>query len=584
MHRAVVLHTLRDIQHCVKHRLGRDYLLFATDPSVCVYARENYGLECSCLSKFFKLEEIISLKQYAGQRVDTILAGLDEQIAPSLNNEFGLSMFYFRSLYGYHGKHHYAARMFFIESLKRAIRELGLEEVSVYAYIFNRFLDTQAGMSSLSVSLSGVRVKVIDSEDIPLNKKMSFVTKLRFLRHLIDRPGLKKRDRFKFVNSRKNILIYGDLYFLDFLRDQLNAYNVIDFGEGDTPSAMGMFFQDPVVSAPLISDKQFDIRLDEHNNIDDLFIEDIRQDFKKNIGKYLHGVRVLEELHRRFPISLGIWGTPLTGGLKSLVFEFLTSQKVPVLGAQHGCVYGDSFEPWHFFSDFDRCDYFISFGFTAEDFKRLYPDRKPKAQILPLGAVAKPVSLRRKRSIDLLFPISNSASIFAGGMIRTPPDILTQRQIALLEYLDSFKGASIYIKPFSSLSFNTCAFLPVLKRLKNVRVVYGKSLLQFLEKYSPRSVLIEFPSQPLFEVLPLDTEIFLMDNSVRPFEEKALEELKKRVYYSSDLESVKLWIKLFLENNLSRKRNAEFYSHYAHKENSRENILSLVGGLMQGKR
>jgi len=584
MHRAVVLHTLKDIQHCVKHQLNRDYLLFATDPSVCVYARENYGLECGCLSKFFKPEEIIPLKQYIGQRVDTILARLDERIAPSLNDKFGLSMSYFQSLYGYHGKHHYAARMFFIESLGRATRELGLKEVSVYAHIFNRFLDTQAGMSSLSASLPEISINIIDLKEIPLKEKTDLVTRLRSWKQLMASFRFKKKDRFKFVNSGKNILLYEDLYFLDFLRDQLSAYNVIDLSENNMPSDMGTFSKDPILPDPLIPDKQFDICLDKHNNIDDLFIEDIRQDFKKNIGKYIYEIKALKELYRRFPISLGIWGTPLTGGVKNLVFEFLTSQKVPVVGAQHGCVYGDSFDPWHFSSDFDRCDYFISFGFTVEDFKRLYPDRKPRAQILPLGAVAKPVSLRRKRSIDLLFPISNSASIFAGGMIRTPPDILTQRQIALVEYLDSFKGASIYIKPFTNLSFNTCAFLPVLKRLRNVKVVYGKSLLQFLDKYDPRSVLIELPSQPLFEVLPLDAEIFLMDNSVRPFEQDALEVLKKRAYYSSDLETIKQWINLFLENNLPRKRNLEFYSHYVHKENSRENIFSLVNGIMQGRR
>ena len=133
-------------------------------------------------------------------------------------------------------------------------------------------------------------------------------------------------------------------------------------------------------------------------------------------------------------------------------------------------------------------------------------------------------------------------------------------------------------------NYQNCSVLPVLKKLKNLKIINNVPLTEFLKKYLPKGVLMEVPSQPLFDVLPLDTEIFLMGNPVYPYEEKALEELKMRVHYCEDIDSLISKIDLFLEGKLEKKRDGTFYKHYMYKERTEENILGLVNALAAGDR
>ena len=128
--------------------------------------------------------------------------------------------------------------------------------------------------------------------------------------------------------------------------------------------------------------------------------------------------------------------------------------------------------------------------------------------------------------------------------------------------------------------FSSRSLLPVLEKLKNLKVIDNIPLTEFLEKYSPRAVLIEVPSSPLFDVLPLDTEIFLMDNPAYPYENKALEELKKRVHYCEDVAEVIAKIDLFVKGKLEKKRDDTFYKHYMYKERTEEKILNLIDSLV----
>ena len=93
-----------------------------------------------------------------------------------------------------------------------------------------------------------------------------------------------------------------------------------------------------------------------------------------NIRQYLCYVQKLKYFHENRPISLGVWGSPPDHGSGALIFEYLKVKKVKIIGAQHGCCYGEMYEPIHIDSDFMRCDYFLSYGFTQDDLKRIYPD------------------------------------------------------------------------------------------------------------------------------------------------------------------------------------------------------------------
>ena len=318
----------------------------------------------------------------------------------------------------------------------------------------------------------------------------------------------------------------------------------------------------------------FDLPLTD--NLDQIFVTDIKADFLTNIDHYLEDLGSLQSLQEKWPVSLAIWGNSPITGMKALVVEYLRSAGIPVLGSQHGALFGDAYEPWHFDSDFNRCDFFVSYGFTGEDLRRLYPDRDIKMKVLPFGASSPNRSARVKTPIDILFPLTNSLSSFEGGMVRALPDRLAEAQIVLLEYLDSLADLDIYIKPFMFSGDHNSAVMPVLQRMKHVKIVDYMPLNSFLRKYHPKVILVEFPSSPLYDALHLDSEIFLLDNPIIPYDKTALEQLQKRVHYCQDVFEMIAKVDLFLKGGLKKKRDQSFYHHYMFKDNTQGNILSLI--------
>ena len=104
-------------------------------------------------------------------------------------------------------------------------------------------------------------------------------------------------------------------------------------------------------------------------------------------------------------------------------------------------------------------------------------------------------------------------------------------------------------------------------------------LNSFLKKYHPKIILIELPSSPLYDALPLDSEIFLLDNPIIPYDKNALEQLQKRVHYCQDVFEMIAKLDLFLKGGLTKKRDQCFYHHYMFKDNTQKNILSLIDKL-----
>ncbi len=580
MSNALILHDIKDAEHCVKNSLFVDSLLFSSHPSVCVYLKEKHGLDCQCLSKFFKIDEIKKYKIDVMNRVDEILNEMDKNmfVLDAWNRDVRIN--YFTVVYPYLAKNHYFGCLFFIEGVRRVIQLYKLKNIKFYNYTLNTFLDAASDIESLvCLSLSNIDCEFVHhSAGCAVSRDRLNKSAAKLLRFIDDPLLLLRKKVREHLNSRwgselsakkKTILLFRPLKHLEYLKEDIKRYNVLDFSDCDYENSYS------------VSKENLDLKLNScsiKSPIDKIFINDLKNDFSLNINKWTAALKALEDINRKYPIVAGIWDIPPYHKVRSVVFEYLRIKNIKIIGVQHGCFYGTCFDPWHFSTDYDKCDYYVTFGFTRDDFARLYPARNPRCEMLPFGPVSLPAAKdgKTKKTIDILFPITNSMSIFSGGMTRVPPDILAERQTILLEYLNSLTGTTVYVKPFYGSTYESLAALPVLERLKNIKVVSHLSLAEFLKHYMPRAVLIEYPSQPLFDVLHLDTEIFLMDDSIRPYEAGALEELKKRVYYSENLNEIMLMMKMFLRGELPPKRDNTFYEHYAYKKGAQENLMALI--------
>lgn len=525
----------------------------------------------------------------ASDAVDKILDFLDKHVSPSLNSRYGLKMNLFRCLYAYNGKFQYMGYLVLSEAMKKISEIFDLSEITLYDYKFNSLIDTDRSLAdTVSLLIDSISTKVITYPDTRESK--GGITLSHILKRIRQRPlhsaeklvgQLISELRYRvFSKEKKTILVYGHLYELDFLVNNLDRYNVLFYSQ-ESGVPVG-FKHKEFVSKGNVNYGGFNIGVEGRTAA--VFLRDLKSDFSRNIHKYLNSVLMLRDIQNKYPISLGIWGLGPTNRIKAFIIEYLRSEAITVLGAQHGCLFGDSYKPWHFDAEFHRCSQFISYGFTKEDLKRLYPDKGRLPEILPLGKVKLPDFKKAKKTIDILFPLQSSTSMFEGGMDATLPHTLTERQIAILNYLNGLKGLKIYVKPFMNSGYDNCSVLPVLKKMNNLTVVYDMVLLEFLERYHPAAIIMELPSQPLFEVLHMDSEIFLMNCELHPYEEQALSELLKRVHYAYDTTKLIDMLELYLSGRLQKKRDQTFFHHYVYKEHTKTNIYKLIDRLSAGRR
>lgn len=592
MKTAIVLHSVSDAEHCVENRLYEGNMLFSTHPSVNDYLKEKPGLNCVCLSKFMSPEELIDRMIACIETVENALKELDSSLAPTLNKKFNLKINYFMPLYFFYYGLQSLAYASFVDCLKKATDIYKLEKIIFYDYRFDKILNLTTTVSDLiPLFFVGMQTEVIKvtagkgtmESKFNFNKAINTFVKLKYCgsEMIFDRisAALYKSRVRKFCDAKKTIIMAEPLYDLGFLVGRLSKYNVLYY---DLLKDNFLGFEKQALA--------YDIKLDFKGsalikNHDDPFVKlllkDIEEDFTNNASRYLSAIRLIEKVNSKYPISLGIWGGSPAWATRAMIFEYLSSKGIKTVGTQHGGLYGEAWSPWNLETDFNRCDYYVSWGFTRDDLERLYPSKKIHSEISPLGKTTIVKNRENPKKIDFLFPLTNSMSMLQFGMIRLAPDKVAERQEILLEYLNSLKSCEIYIKPFINCGYHNCSTWGTLKRLKNLKVVNNVFLTDFLLRYSPKAVLMEVPSSPLFDVLPLDTEIFLMDDPVNPYEERALDELKRRVHYCEDTNEVIAKMDLFMMGKLEKKRDDTFYRHYVYKDGTEEKILNLIDTLVE---
>ncbi|MFA5142582.1 MAG: hypothetical protein WC522_00250 [Candidatus Omnitrophota bacterium] len=583
MRAAVVLHSIKDAEDCVRNKLYEGRILLSTHPSVDVYLKEEHNLDCRCLSRFTSVGAVIDQKKACSDMVDDLLIRLDRDLSPVLGERFGLKLDYFVSLYSYLGKYHLLPYLCFTDCVKKAVESLKPDKIYFYDFKFDSFLKTSTGMSDIAERFfAGMAIEIITVSQSGGRLRKIFVKTSGWVKKIFSRGpkgiwagiklrlGMKDFGNGRFRPGRKSIVVNNPLFELDFLKEEMKKYNIFD-PTADNGNA-GPIPRSDLDIAGLAKDTD--------DPFIKLLLKDIDEDFRSGIKGYMETVNAARAVKESHGIDLGVWGIPPCWKGQALVYEYLRTEAIKVVGAQHGCLYGDSFQPWHFDSDFKRCDYYLSYGFTADDLKRLYPDKKMGCEILPFGKVKSVKPGKTAKKLDILFPITNSISMLREEMEVAMPHELTDAQIAILEYLNAIDGADVYVKPFAYSDRENCAAISLFKRLKNLNVVNNMTLMEFLAGHAPRAVVMELPSQPLFEVMHLDTEIFLMGTRVMPYEGNALKELTRRVHYSEDASGIIQKLELFLKGRLEKKRDNTFYDHYIHKENTEKNISGLISTMM----
>lgn len=584
--KAVILHRVEDAKNCIGNNLHYDCILFSTNSSVDTYLKYEHNIDCKCLSYFLDEQCIIKEIKNSCSETDSILKELDMQFSAAINKFYGFeNISFFKSLYSYGLKCHLADYKTILAAVDTVIEQYNLEHLSVYELKDEPIFGMYINIKDLFLLLSKkIPVDIIPNAIKP-ERKYKYKRIFRVPQKVLPKIYEYIRDlKFLFFKKgRDTILLHEGLYDLAFLKNRLKNFNIIYY-KGDGKLLFSKKKQRVDVG-------KFGLDIEsKKDSLTNLIKNEIKGHFENKINNYISVIKSLEALHKRYNIKLAISGNSPVFGVKPLIFEYLKSKNVPIMIGAHGFNYGlqDVFR-YHFDTDYNWCDYFISYGFTKNDLLNLYGEeaKSIKCRILPYGSKmirqAPETNARKREKIDILFPITMNKPFFLGkALARTRPDLLTEIQIKLLHYLDTKKKYSIVVKPMISYyDYSGCSVIPVLKRLKNVQVIDYLSFFDVLEKFDVKSVLIDYISTALGETIPRDIEIFAFGSSMDFIEPNVLELLKKRIHYATDVAELIKYMDLFLEKELSLKRDDGFLKRYLIKENTQENILNMINHLVK---
>lgn len=300
------------------------------------------------------------------------------------------------------------------------------------------------------------------------------------------------------------------------------------------------------------------------NKISNLLLKQIIKHFLDSIdvgGDFSHLYSfhriTADELYK--PIG-GIWGfTPV--GYHAAVAGYLIANGKEVLGYQHGGFFGNQHNQDVCRCELPFCSQYITYGFTESDIKKIYPNIPVKTKLHPFGTLRRITKRSAKKNPRLiLYPLTNSISLFDGGMKRELPDRLHQKQMHILHYLNEVGNAVVQYWP--GANENSVSVWHQLGGLKNLKIIPNRRLIDVISGFD--AVILDHPSTPLYEIISLDVEIFMCLDSVLPLERNTQDMLDRRVYLANTPEQLTSWVTAYREGKLPKKRDDTFYTRTIH--------------------
>lgn len=575
----LIINNIAEAKYFVDHLRGvyNNLIIMSTHVSVNVFLKEEYNIDCICLSSLMTTEEVSNNIAKSDKAATGIVDMLDKEVQPMLNlDSYYSEVRLFSAIYAYNGYFQYDMYLNLYQSIEKAIDRFGISNIIYFRRRLNEFIDCPSTLKAV-VNLLGV--KHLELEELGPEKYPGFFSRIiRYVRHpVLTNKKIRReisRRRFKTKTTGQNsiILLFDPLYDMGFLYEYKNRFNflVVDndlyqrykgtTNPVDLPDiSVNTLFNDPLGS---------------------LLAADIIDDFKQNASLYLDYLDFFHNLIRDSEIRLGIWGVSPVNSLSGLGTELLMKKSIPVIGCQHGGLFGNQFNHDPYISDLSRCSHYISYGFTEDDLSLTFPGKQRYSHIYPLGTMKQTSRLPKRKKADIFFPITNTIPMLSGGMMREKPDLLLEKQTIILRYLDSLASYRVVVKPIPNSNSDNLAVLSQINRMKNVTVIKDLSTMELLDLYEFRCAIVEQPSTPIYELLDTDIELFMLHDSVRPIESGALCELEKRVYCFYNISEMINKIDCFLTGDLAPRRDNTFFNHYVRKPDTEAQILELVRKLL----
>ncbi len=296
-------------------------------------------------------------------------------------------------------------------------------------------------------------------------------------------------------------------------------------------------------------------------------------DFQNNFEEYFDLILYFDKIFKNYKISCIAWEVPtIYVPHWNIIIDYALEMKIPVIGKQHGGCYFSQvmLNKHHYITDFDRCDYYLSYASDDKIFYKTYHE-KPRCKFINIGKNLDASNADFKKNVDIVFPISNC--VYINEAARTPQSIISTAQYKILDEIEKRDDNLNIVKPFKDFNNYNFSFSQKLKNLKNTKIVQINFDL-FLRQYSPKLVIMELVSTPLYDVINYDVDIFLLLDDIHPFSKYALKLLKKRVYCFTNLKKLLDAIKKYDTDKIVKLRDTSFSKAYVNN-GTLDNLLKL---------
>lgn len=583
---AYILHCVEDAKYLIKQKHDHRFdHIFTTHHSVNDYLKYQ-KIESTDLSKYVADESMKTYFERADYCINEALIHMDALFSNKISIILDVDLKkYFSPLYVYPLKYEYAGYSIFIDILNVIIKNgfvkvVFFDSLNLSFYTKNKFF-----LTYVEHYLNDYNC-LCEIVSLDLDEKKPSLQE--FIQQVALNPGRVIPKVKEYILGRRKqkikndcIVLLENLYDLEFLKNELDK-NIVVWPITGAPN-----FKD---SKRISNEQKIEIRnltrsisatdiTKKEDPILEILIKIILNDFNENIESYLNPILTAQLLIQRSKVNAVIWGNPPVNGSKSLVNELFLEKKIPIIGMQHGAGYGiQKSHSFHFNSDFERCTDYLSYGFDERDLRLTYPDRKAECKILPVGTTKRKVNSKKRKSIDILFPITNCISLLSA--CRTNAYWLAMCQGEIINKLELLKGVKSFIKPMPGFSDRNFAFCERIKNISHSKIS-SLPLNIFLRKYLPKMIIFEFISTPLYEIVDEDVEILALNDQLFPFNEEAFHLLKKRVYVFDTIDELIIGIDLWCAGRLPKLRNDEFYHKYIYKKDSKRIIISHIDRIIE---
>lgn len=438
----------------------------------------------------------------------------------------------------------------------------------------------------------------------------------RFFEKLIRYPY---RYLYRYSSSKKTLLLLSPLCELSFMPFSLRInkeYNIIkwsvdydilpEFFDNYPTHVFFKYNKEEQISdincEQTIDDFNLMIKdLEQFTEIKDFdfssFITPLIKDFlKKGLFNIMCYWRSIKRIHRKIKIDLLFWGIPPHRYPAGIVREFCRLKEIPIVGMQHGGGYGSNFAGrTNFDLDFEKCNFWFSYGFNTNDLKKIYPNENSYPEIIPVGSVrifklaaALKSIHRQKIKAKILYPMDFFQNFFRKTELGIPQNELFnfQKQIVdlLLPYANKYRVTLKFIIGSNYVEQPLKIYLDSLSS-HDFKIIEDLSYQTVLNKYEADIILLDNCSTPLNESLVTSSNIIVYNNQDKsPLTQDAANLLSKRACVCNSKDAFLNQLEKCLNGSAIEKDlgNREFLEKYCvYKEDPKENIAKAIANITE---